>query len=456
MRKSITICLVLLCTATGFAQNKKWTLQECVQYAIDNNITIKQTELDKESAAIERKGAIGGLLPSLNGSASNNFISGLSQNVTTGILENQTTRNSSYNLNIGYTIFDGFRNYKRLDRAKLSDIAADYRIAQFKDDISLNVAVSFLQVLLNKEQVEVVKAQNAVTKDQITRTQELVDAGVLPRGDLLEIQANDASEEQRIVAAENAVTISLINLAQLLSFDDYQNFDIVDEQYDIVGEEMVDISADVILAKAKESRFDIKVAEQNAAIAQKDLEISKGAYLPTLTFGVNYNTRESGFEPVVPVIDSDNPLIVGDVPIGQTASGESIFGFQQNIIGFQELNPDPFFTQLYTNDGLGYGFSLNVPIFNGFSTRNNVARSKVALKQAQFQTQQTELNLETAVYQAYTDAKAAKENYRAAQKAVASQELAYAYAKDRYDVGLTNAVDFRQSKQSYDLSLIHI
>ena len=450
MRKLITICLALLMASAGFAQVKKWTLQECVQYAIDNNISIQQTELDQETAELERRDAIGGLLPSLNGNASNNFISGLSQNVTTGILENQTTRNSSYGLNAGITLFDGLRNFKRLSRAKLSKIAAQYNISQIKDNISLNVANSFLTVLLNKQQLKVVKTQNALTKEQITRTEQLVEGGVLPRNDLFEIKATDASEQQRIIVAENNITISLISLAQLLSFDDYKNFDIVDVDYNILGEEMLDVTAEELIEKAKETRFEIKVAEQGEAIALKDVEISKGAYYPTLSFGVNYNTRESGFEPVVPVIDPNNPFVLGNTPIGQTATGESIFGFQQNIIGFEELNPDPFFTQLYRNDGLGYGFSLQVPIFNGFSARNNVKRSKVAFKRAQFQTDQARLNLETAVYQATTDARAAKESYAAAQVALEAQELAFEYAKDRYDIGDINAFDFSQSKQRYD------
>ena len=454
MKKLIIICIALCTVSLGFSQTKKWTLKECVQYAIDNNITIKQTELDSETADIERKDAIGGLLPNLNGSASNNWNSGLTQNITTGILETQTLRNSSYSVTAGINVFDGFRNYKRLDRARLSKIASQYSISQIKDNISLNVAVAFLQVLLNREQLNVIKVQNAVTKEQIARTQELVDGGVLPRGDLLEIQATDSSEEQRIVAAENAVTISLIGLAQLLSFDDYKNFDIADEQYNIAGEEIVDVSAEVLLAKAKENRFDIKVAEQQEEIARKDLEISKGAYMPTLGAFFNYNTRESGAASFNQVVDPDNPTL--DVPIGFVqGTGETVLSTQPNVL-VQEGNPRPFFEQLYLNDGISYGLQLQVPIFNGFSTRNNVKRNKVNVKRAEFQTEQAKLNLETAVYQAYTDAKAARESYEAAQKALESQELAYAYAKDRYDVGLTNAFDFSQSKQRYDNAQIEL
>ena len=120
---------------------------------------------------------------------------------------------------------------RTLDRAELSKIAADYSVARLKDDVALNVAVSYLGVLLNKENLKVIETQNVVTKEQIKQTQQLVDGGVLPRGDLLEIQATDAAEVQRIVAADNAVKVSLIGLAQLLNIEDYENFDIAEQEY---------------------------------------------------------------------------------------------------------------------------------------------------------------------------------------------------------------------------------
>lgn len=458
MKKAILFCITAMLATVTFGQAQQWTLEECVRYAIDNNINIQQTELDIESAEIDKSDAIGNFLPNLNGSASNSWQTGLTQNVLTGVLETQQTRNSSFGLSSGIRIINGFRNHKVLDRAELSKIAADYNIAKLKDDIALNVAVSYLQVLLAKESAKVVVTQNVVTQEQIERTQQLVDGGVLPKGDLLEIQATNANEVQRIVAAENAVAIGLVNLAQLLNIKDIQNFEIAEAEYNVTGEGILQTDVEVLLEKAKDSRYDIKIAEQNEAIAQKDLEISKTAYYPTLDGFINYNTRESdrpsGFNPI---IDPDNPLIDSGTPIGVIpSSGEVVNSLDANITGVNEVGPLPFTEQLYLNDGISYGVSLNVPIFNGFSTRNQVKRGKVNVLRAEYQKELAEQNLRTAVYQAYTDAKAAKESYEAALVGINSQELAYQYAKDRYDVGLTNAFDFSQSKLRYDNAQIEL
>ncbi len=289
-----------------------------------------------------------------------------------------------------------------------------------KDDISLFVANGYLTVLLNKANVSVLKSQNDVTKEQITRTQQLVDAGALPRGDLLEIKAANASEQQQIINAQNSVRLSLISLAQLLLIKDYENFDIQDEGYDIVDDGVSNRSVSEIIAAAKENRSEIKIASQNVALANMDLKIAKGANLPTLSAFFGYNTRYS-----------DAP------PFGQQSA-------------------DPFMDQIAENDGIGYGLRLDVPILNGFNTKGNVQRSKVNLERTKFQLEQAELDLESTVYQAYVDAQGAFKSYEAAQVALESQELAYNYAKERYDVGLTNAFDFSQSKLRFDNSKIEL
>jgi len=232
----------------------------------------------------------------------------------------------------------------------------------------------------------------------------LVDAGVLPQGDMLEIEATSADELTRIVQAENAVQISLISLAQALLIKNYEDFAIADQEYLVPGSEVMDQPINEVIAKARESRYEVQIAEQNRLIAGKDLQIARGAYYPNLNAGFNYDTRESG------------------------------------------ANPTRFTKQLYVNDGLSYGLSLNVPLFNGFSVRNNVKRSKVNVKRTEYQLEQAELDLDSNVYQAYLDAKGAAEAYEASLVSVKAQERAYAYAKDRYDVGLTNAFDFSQSK----------
>jgi outer membrane protein len=232
----------------------------------------------------------------------------------------------------------------------------------------------------------------------------------------LEIRATAASERQQIVAADNMIQVSLISLAQLLLIKDYQTFDIEDEGYDIVDESISDTDVYEIIAKAKENRAEVKIAEKNVELAAKDVELAKGVYLPTLSAFFGYDTRYSQANP---------PFL-------------------------------PLSDQIYLNDGIGYGLRLNIPVLNGFSARAGVQRSKINLENSRYQLEQAELDLESTVYQAYVDAKGSFKSYEAAQSALESQELAYDYAKERYDVGLTNAFDFSQSKLRYDNTRIEL
>lgn len=416
MRKLFIICFSLFVSATGFAQNKKWTLQECVQYALDNNITIKQAEVALLNTAIDKSDAEGAFVPSINGRASVSENTGLSFNPVTNQPQTVTTLNATGGINLGYTLFDGLRNIRQLQRADLAKVASEFNLSKAKDDIALFVANAFLDIILNKENLKTIQAQNAITLEQIERTQELVDGGVLPEGDLLEIRATAASERQRIVAAENSVILSKISLAQLLAVENYQDFDVVDGSYSIFGEEIVNSPVESIIDSAKENRYEIKIAEQNLEIAKKDLQISKGARYPTLSAFFGYDTR-----------------------------------FTTN--DFIDI---PFRTQLYTNDGINYGLSLNVPIINGFGVRNAIKRSKLNIENNEIAVKQAKLDLESTVYQSYTAVKAAKESYEAAKVALESQQLAYEYAKLRYDVGRTNAFDFSQSKLRYDNAQIEL
>jgi len=180
----IAFLALLFLSALSQAQSKKWSLEECVNYAIKNNISIKQSELDAKSASIEKSTAIGNFLPSLNVNGSHSWNIGLNQNITTGLLENQTTQFTSAGLNSNIDVYNGMQNQNRLRRANLTLLASKYQLSKMKDDVSLNVANAFLQILFNKENLKVQKEQLANTEKQLQRSQELVNAGVVPRGDL--------------------------------------------------------------------------------------------------------------------------------------------------------------------------------------------------------------------------------------------------------------------------------
>jgi len=453
MKKSIIIILLLF-GVFAQAQNKKWTLKECVQHALENNISVKQSELDMQLADIEKLTAKGNFLPSINAGAGVSENTGLSFNPVTNNAQTTTFLSASGNINIGYTLFDGLRNVRQLQRADMSKLASQYRLDKMKDDISLFVANGYLTVILNKANLEVFQSQNLVTKEQIERTQQLVDAGSLPRGDLLEIKARDASEQQSIINAENNIQISLISLAQLLLIKDYENFDIEDEGYDVVDTGIASKSVSEIISAAKESRSEIKIAEQSVELAEIDLKIAKGANLPTLSAFFGYNTRYANTPGFIQQVDPNNPTTTQQIGTVQ-GTGEVVIGEFPNTFATQ-VSADPFIDQLYQNDGIGYGLNLNIPILNGFNTKGNIQRSKINLENSKFQLEQAELDLESTVYQAHVDAKGALKSYEAAELALESQQLAYNYAKERYDVGLTNAFDFSQSKLQFDNASIEL
>jgi len=305
-----------------------------------------------------------------------------------------------------------------MNRAKLNAIASQYRLDDLKDDIRLGVANSYLQVLSNKESLKVFRAQFAVTEQDLKRTKELVDSGVVPKGDLLEIEATAANQEQQIVNGESMVLISRINLAQLLQITDYENFDIADESFDIPPSDILNNTPKVIFDKALGFRNDIKFSQANVDLAEKDLLISKGAILPTLSGFANYGTRYSD---VTTIPDSNGMFYTPS-----------------------------FKDQLWIFDGVSYGMQLNVPIFNGFSTKNNIKRSKISLEKAKLQFEQDKLDLESNIQQAYVDVTSFYKAYEAAEKTLEARRLAYQYSKERFDVGLMNAFDFSQAQSRVD------
>lgn len=412
-----SLILLLLCSLSFQAQSKKWTLEECVNYAIQNNISIKQTELDTKTAAIDKKGAIGSFIPSFNANASHSWNIGLNQDITTGLLRNQTTQFTSAGASVGVDIYKGLQNQNTLRRANLSIVAAKYQLLKMQEDVALNVANAFLQVLFNKENLKVQQEQLAINEKQLVRSQELVSAGTIPRGDLLDIKATVALDNQKVIAADNALLISKLSLAQLLQLKDFENFDVIDDTDAKDENNILSQTPTTIYNKAKEDKTELKIAKTNLEIAMKNVSIAKGGFQPTLRGFYNFNSRVSY---------ADISYIVNGAVITQPAP--------------------PFFDQFRDNKGQSFGAQLSIPIFNGFSVRNNVERSKVNLEKSKIALEQQELDLQRNVYIAFTDAKGALNAYESSLVALEARQEAYNYAKEKYAVGIMNSFDFNQSQ----------
>ncbi len=401
-------------------QTKKWSLEECVKYALDHNISIRQSELDTQNAAIDKKDAFGNFLPSISASASHSWNIGLNQDITTGLLKNQTTQFTSAGANIGIDIYKGLQNLNTLRRTTLSVLASKYQLQKMKEDIDLNVANAFLQVLFNKENLKVQNEQLVIDKKQLNRTEELVNAGNLPKGDLLDVKATIASDNQKVIAAENALLIAKLSLAQLLQLDSFENFDVDDASTFQMDQNILGQTPTSIYEKAKLERVELKIAQTNLEIAQKNVLIAKGAYQPTLRGFYNFNSRVS----------------YADVALRDPTTGA--------VIGTQA--PPKFFDQFSDNKGQSFGAQLNIPIFSGFAVRNNVERSKVNFEKSKITLEQQELDLQRNVYTAFTDARGALKAYESAIEALDARTQSYNYSKDKFEVGLMNAFELSQSQ----------
>ncbi|MGI9541108.1 MAG: TolC family protein [Flavobacteriaceae bacterium] len=442
--KTVASLLLSLTTLVLTAQTKAYTLEECVLMALDKNISIKQSELDIENAEIDKEDAIGSFLPRVNAQSQHIWNNGLSQNITNGLIENLTTQFSSFGGNIGVTLFNGKQNINQLSRANLNLIARQYQLDDMKDDISLFVANAYLQVMFNRELAQVQRFQLEITEEDLERTKVRIQAGVLTQADIFDIEANLASQEQALVQAENNYRLSLISLAQLLLITDYENFQIADEDFEIPFSDILSQKPKEIYEKALTIRNDIKLGVANIEVAKKDIEIAKGALMPSLTAFYNYNTRISYSDRFV---ETGNLI---ETPIGFVkGTGESVVTqFSERTIA----EPLSFGTQFGQNDGHSYGVSLNIPIFNGSSLRNNIKRRKLNLKRIENQFEQTKLDLENTVNQAYLNTQGAVKFFEAAEKTLKARQQAFQIAQNRFEAGVMNSFDFIQAKQRYQIS----
>ncbi|MDG2139515.1 MAG: TolC family protein [Flavobacteriales bacterium] len=394
----------------NLSAQETYTLKDCIERAIEKNISIKNSRLDLLNSSENKKTAVGNFLPSFNLSGNHSWNTGLTQNITTGLLENQTTENSSINMSVGIDVFNGLANIRRLHRANLDVLAKQYQLEDMKEDISLLVANSYLQILFNKEQLSIQESQLKVSQEELAITQERFNNGVIPRGDLYEIEANLAKAEQNLVVAQNNHHISKMSLAQLLLFSDVEKFEIADQDYKIPETAILNKSADEIFQKALKNRNDIKLAKTNLKIAIKDQQISKSAILPTMSGYYSYNSRV--------IIDA----------------------------------PTSLKNQFDLNAGESIGLQVNIPILNGLTTRTNIKKSKLNVLRNKNILDQTKLDLENTINQSLNDAEGALKAYEAAKKTNIARETAYNYAKDRFENGAMNTINFLQAQQLFEAS----
>lgn len=420
MRTKILMVLVLITSISVTAQTKKWTLQECVSHAIENNISIKQSTLNTDLAEEDILSAKGNFLPSLNGSASQGFNFG-SFIDNSGSRVSRDSRGYSFGLNGVITLFNGFRNTTVYDQAKLGLESSKLQLDILKDDISLNVVNSYLNVLFNKESLKIANDQIKVSQKQVDELQELVNAGVRARADLFDVQAKLASDQERVVTAQNSIDLSLLSLAQLLQIS-HRRFDVQDVNIDVSSVALLYNDTDEIYNNAVVDRPEIRKAQLDIEDSELGIKIAKSGFFPTLSasagVGTNYQ-HSQGQEDVRPIIDPNNP---------------------NNVI----FVPNGFGKQIEDNLGYNLGLSLRIPIFNGFQNKVAVNRAIINNKRVSFRKEQAEQDLRSKIERAYADAKATLNQYEASKTSVKAQEESFKNAQNSYDLGAMTSFEFDQ------------
>ena len=404
MKVSFTILFLLVCLSLS-SQNKKWTLQECVNYALENNITIQKSKNTLLINEQDIKAAKGNFLPSLNSNISQNLSLG-NVELFAGTFVDRTFHSTNAGINVSQTVFNGFRNTNIYKQSLLNLETNQLELDRIKDDISLNVANAYLNVLFNKENLETANAQYEFTKKQLKQVEDLVDAGVQPKANIFDAEATLSSDLQNVTIAENNFNLSLLSLSQLLQVP-FEGFDVEIIEIDSPSEALMYNDITPILNYAFQNRNEIKVAEKNIENAKLGTEISKSGYLPNVTLGYGFN------------------------------SGANFSNLSQDNSFFQQIN-----------DNKGHGFNLNVhiPIFSRFQNKTAVAKSKIQEENSKLDLAQTKLNLESNVQRAFTNAQAALKAYEAAKKSLASQELAFNNSQERFNIGAMNSFDLEQTR----------
>lgn len=421
------------------AQDNYWSLQKCIEHAIDNNIRIKQSKLDEESAVINKAIAFGNFLPGINMTGNHSWTIADQPNQVTNSIESQTIQSSSFGVGVNVDIYNGLQNQNLLVKSRLAHLASQYKLQKMKEDIALNVINSYLQIIFNKELVRTNKVQLEYDESQSKRTEELVDAGVVPAGDLLEANATVAVATQRLIVSQNELVMARLNLAQLLQINDYEAFDVIDSDYEVGESAVLIYTPEEIKSRAFEVLTIVKNAEAEVNIAERNVKISRGAYLPRLSAFYNLGTNINYQDRLVGIESTGTSSTIGYV------EGTNQRVLQQNTMGVFG-GPDSFFSQFDKNKTSSFGLSLAVPVFQGFSVRNNVKLSKLRLKQIENEREVVILNLEQLVFKAYTDTQSALKTYEASVVSLKARTQSLEYAKERYAVGLINVFELNQNQ----------
>ena len=411
----IIASLAFLIRSSAVCQDKKWSLTECIDRALQENTTIKQGQLSNNVSELTLEQSRANLIPSLSASGSQGFNFGRTLDPHTNAYVSQDNITNNFSVTSGYNLFTGFQTINTIKKNEIDLKAGTLDLEKAKKDITLNVTLAYLQVLFAFEQVENARSQVESTQSQVDKTQILVNAGTLPIGNLYTVQSQLATDKYTLVNAENQVSISKVNLMQLMELP-------VDPAFDIIQPELVNIviaasdnsNTDSIYVKALKVQPDIESSDLKVVSAETNLKISKASLYPRLSLSTGISSAYSN-------------------------KGSAIFD-----------------QQLKDNLSESVRLSLSVPIFSQKQVSTNIKKSQIGIYSSQLNAQNTRNQLRKNIEQAYNDMVAAQHNYEAVKNQLISTETSYNDSKRKYELGMITATDYLIAKNNYSAALSNL
>ncbi len=448
-RKTCTpffVVIGLFIAQNSFAQ-EVWSLQRCIGYALEQNLTIKQSQANVKTALLGESQARAARLP--NASISSNLGEQFGRTVdpSTNQFSLQNIATNSYNLNAGMPLYTGGQIKHSIAQAKHNAVAAVADMEQGTNTLALQVASAYLTVLLNQEQLENAQSQVGLSRKQLTNTLKLVEAGSLPLADRYNVEAQIAREEQAVITAENNLELAYLSLKQLMQME--PDFELTVEQPDINPEDVENMTAmklSTIYETARTTQPSLRAGEYRIKSAEEGIAIAKAGYLPSVSLfgGMNAFFSSANKDFVLNGGTSTGPastVLVNGTPV----TINQIF----ETGTFENVN---FFTQLENTFGQSVGLSLNVPIYQNGQVRLAVERAKLNVLNAQIQQNQTEQQLKNDIQTALANARNGKKQLEASQKTYDAAQLAYTNMEKRHAIGAVNALDLNTAKNNMDVA----
>ncbi len=411
MRKYVILYTLLFVTIYSSAQ-RKWTLRECVDYAIKNNIELQQEEIKVKNSEIDLNTNKNSRLPNLNGSVGQDFNFGRSVRTSTNVAQSGDVGSTSFGVSSSIPLFTGFSINNKIKANEFDLKAATAGLQKAKENLEVQVVSLYLDVLFKKEILKAYQDQLTFSNLQVERTQSLVESGKVPASQLYDIKAQQAKDELNVTMANNDLALSLLNLSQSLNLPVSEGFDILepDLKDDAIESNMTSIiPPSQVYQIALAIKPHVKEAEYKLESSKKGLKVAQAAYYPTLDMNLRYGT---GFDHVF-------------------KSGYD----NQNIS-----------SQLSANQTKYIGFSLSVPIFNRFQTRNKVRSARLNIENQNMALDNVKLALYKEIQQAYQSAVSAQAKYASTAKAYQAADESFKYATERYAVGKSTAFEYSEAQ----------